>query len=206
MATYNFSYSVIATDNDGRAPTPIDNNVTVSGSHTHTPGVVLSPFTSGLGMGGSIDNVIQYVSDGPATYAASSSLSLSFSSTGWNISKSRSPSGMYPPAPGWDPIGAYSGASGTFRTGTDGTVQVSVSWTSSGSGDGNTTSSGTSGWVSLGSAGGSFTVSVPGPQGGEVQEIGTGTLSVSMRYAENNSVTESGSMSTSIDLRSIETW
>lgn len=200
MATYNFSYSVIATDNDARAATPIDNDVTVSGSHTHVP-PNLSPFTSGLGFGGSLSLNMTYYSGQPDSVNINAGIVLTFGSTTWNLTSSRAPSG-----PGW--LGTLANDSGTYRTGTSGTVEVNVSWSvSAPSSPLNTSgSSGTTGWVSIGSTGvmqifldvlGDAGV---GSSGTTKSDSVTGTLSVSMRYAENNSITESGSQSTNIAL------
>lgn len=200
MATYNFSYSVIATDNDARAATPIDNDVTVSGSHTHVP-PTLSPFTTGLGFGGSLDLNMTYYSGVSDSANVNAGIVLSFTSTTWSISSNRTPSG-----PGWQ--GVLKSDSGTFRTGTSGTVEVNVNWSASAPSSPFNTSGGSStgGWVTLGSEGSlQFYLDLLGDAGvgssGTTKSDNTvGTLSVSMRYVENNSISESGSQGTSITL------
>lgn len=200
MTTYSFSYSVIASDTDVRAATPIDNDVTVSGSHTHTP-PTLSPFTSGLGFGGSLSLNMEHYSGNTNSENVNAGFTLTFGSTTWSITGHR----IEPPG-SW--IGFLRDDSGTFRTGTSGTVEVNVSWSASAPSSPFNTSgaSGTSGWVPLGSEGAMvFFLDVLGDAG--VGSTGTtksdstsGTLSVSMRYVENNAVSASGSQITSISL------
>lgn len=200
MATYSFSYSIIATDTDGRAATPIDNDVTVSGSHTHNP-PTLSPFTAGLGFSGSLNLNMTYYSGQSNSVNINAGMALSFGSTSWSLSSARAPSG-----PGWS--GVLASDSGTFRTGTSGTVQVNINWSASAPSNPINTGSGgySTGWVTLGSEGALvFALDVLGDEG--VGSSGTtksdsisGTLNVSMRYLENNAISESGSQSTSISL------
>lgn len=202
MATYNFSYSVIATDNDARAATPTGNSTTVSGSHAHTPAApVLSPFTSGLGFGGSLNVNLDYYSGSENSENINASIVLTFGSTTWDLDSSRSPSSPG----GWS--GSLPSDGGTYRTGTNGSVEVNVNWSSTVSGLHASGGAGYStGWTPIGSVGALvFYLDLLGDAGigssGTTQSgSATGTLSVSMRYAEDNSVSGSGSQGTSISL------
>lgn len=201
MATYSFSYSVIATDTDVRAATPIDNDVTVSGSHTHTP-PTLSPFTTNLELDGAISMDLNHYSGSVESSYVNAAFAMTFTSTTWSISPSRTPE------TGW--IDFMPSDSGTYRTGTSGSVEVNITWTHSdpinASTSNTATSSGTTGWVAIGSATSiQMSLEVLGYDlAGDLHSMNsdttTGTLTVSMRYAENNAVTVSGSKTTTITL------
>lgn len=182
MATYSFSYSVTATDSDVRAATPTGNIATVSGSHTHTP-PVLSPFTANLGLGGLyIVDRTEY-SGGAETVPVYGSIILSFTNTTWALS---------------DSSGEIESVGGTFRTGTTGTVQVNVSWVITANPIKPINTAGfidSSPWVTLGSEGllqVSLAVEEVNIENSYSADRVEAQVTVSMRYAENNSIIATG--------------
>lgn len=182
MATYSFSYSVTATDDDVRAATPTGNIATVSGSHTHTP-PALSPFTANLGLGGFFEVDRTEYSGAPEIVPISGAISITFTDTTWTLSDSAS---------------EITPVVGTFRTGTSGTVQMNVSWvvTADAIHPVNTVGFIDSGpWVTLGSEGLlQLTLSVEHAaiEDTVVSDRVEAQITVAMRYLENNSITATG--------------